>query len=238
MGKALGQCACLCVRVPAFYHVQISSSAAVSSCGAKRPSGDSSSTCRWAPQGTDWALQAGILSIRPLQAAWETGDEATDSLCLLVYCWASVLGGTAGSTWSLCQPILHLCLILTCSKSSCLTSWICLSLSFHFVYFLLLQPPIYRPSSGPALFSHTIPNLHTIIPLFFLLIPPPSTVPRCAHARAVLPTPVITRALLFLRALLHGGTLFFLPSLVSESLLCILNLHLHFVPQLFDIPFV
>lgn len=70
----------------------------MSRCGAKRPSGDSSSTCRWAPQGMDWALQAGILSIQPLQAAWETGDGATDSLYLLDYCWESVLGGTAGLT--------------------------------------------------------------------------------------------------------------------------------------------
>lgn len=93
-------CVWMCMYVPALllWCVQISSSAAVSSCGAKRPSGDSSSTCCWAPQGMDWALQAGILSIQPLQAAWETGDTATDSLCLLVYCWASVLGGTAGLT--------------------------------------------------------------------------------------------------------------------------------------------
>ena len=101
-GKAFGQCACLCARVCMctclFYRAQISSSAAVSRCGAKRPSRDSSSTCCWAPQGMDWALQAGILSIQSLQAAWETGDGATDSLCLLVYCWASVLGGTAGLT--------------------------------------------------------------------------------------------------------------------------------------------
>lgn len=119
-GKAVGQRAGFCVHVCVSAHactcfllecVQISSSAAVSSCGAKRPSRDSSSTCCWAPQGMDWALQAGILSIQPLQAAWETGDGATDSLCLLVYCWASVLVvvvvmvvGGSWFDWSLCQP--------------------------------------------------------------------------------------------------------------------------------------
>lgn len=100
VGKAPGQCACLCLSACVYLPSRVFTSLpplAVSSCGrGKRPSRDSSSTCRWAPQGTDWALQAGILSIRPLQAAWETGDGATDSLCLLVYCWASVLWETAG----------------------------------------------------------------------------------------------------------------------------------------------
>lgn len=50
------------------------------------------------PGGLNWALQAGILSIRPLQATLGTGDASTDLLCLSVYCWASAWGGPAGLT--------------------------------------------------------------------------------------------------------------------------------------------
>lgn len=109
----------------------------MSRCGAKRPSGDSSSTCRWAPQGMDWALQAGILSIQPLQAAWETGDGATDSLYLLDYCWESVLGGTAGLTGISANKF--------CIFASSLPAQRLPESFFHCLF------PIYCPSSGLAL---------------------------------------------------------------------------------------
>lgn len=190
---------CVCVSVhacvPAFYHVQISSSAAVSNCRAKRQSGDSG--C-WAPQGTDWALQAGILSIQPLQATRETGDGATDLLCLLVYCWASMLGGTAGLTGACAnQSSIFASSSLILRVKSFLTL---LSLSFHIVCFSFFNLPIYSPFSGLAL---SLTDLLTIFtPLFCSFL-----VHSCVDSTYtcnVLPTPVIKCALLFLRALSHG----------------------------------
>lgn len=87
-------------------------SATMSRYRAKRPSGESSSTRCWAPQGMDWTLPAGVLSIQPLQATLETRDVATVLLCLLSLLLSISVRVNSWFDWGLWQPVLHLCLSL------------------------------------------------------------------------------------------------------------------------------
>lgn len=87
-------------------------SAAMSRYRAKRPSGESSSTRCWAPQGVDWTLPAGVLSIQPLQATLETRDGATVLLCLLSLLLSISARVNSWFDRGLWQPVLHLCLSL------------------------------------------------------------------------------------------------------------------------------
>lgn len=158
-------CVCQCMHVLAIKDVQISCFAAMSGCGAKRPSRDYSSTCCWMPPGTDWALQAGILSIQPLQAAWETGDRATDSLLPISLLLSINVMGNSWFYWSFCQLVLNLCLILTCSKSfskASLALFLTLLMSFYFhLHCQFTIPP------WPRSFSHTSLYSPQTIILFF-----------------------------------------------------------------------
>lgn len=91
---------------------------------------------------------------------------------------------------------------------------------FHFFFSLT----IYSPYSGLALSFTDLFVIFTPLLRSFHVHFSARRCQRGAHARDALPTPVITRALLFLRAFVSC----FLPRLTSVSLLCILNLHIHF----------
>lgn len=88
VGKAFGQWLFVCMSLPSMAFRSLPLAAAVE---PKDRPGTLRAGSAERPGGR--IEQAGILSIQPLQAAWETKDRTIDSLCLLVYCWASVLWG-------------------------------------------------------------------------------------------------------------------------------------------------
>lgn len=106
-----------------------------------------------------------------------------------------------------------------------------MDLSFHFVCFILPQRPNLQSLLRPRSFSHRSPhNPHTIITLVSCPFQLPSMVPRCASVGTLLPTPVITRALLLLAALFHA----FRP----DARLCHSSVfRFTTLVELFDIPF-
>lgn len=139
-----------------------------SSCWAKRPTGDSSSTRCGVPPGMDWTLQAEVLSIPPLQATQETGHGATVLLCLSAHYWASALGWAAGFTGAFFTLIVTCCTrfffqnpsFLSATQSNSQISFLEFSHECSDNFFVFLNS---------RFFVHPPVNLHSFVSLLALL---------------------------------------------------------------------